>query len=142
MGLGRSVATSAGIFRSNNPSRGHQRAGVKTFFPYKTAKTPPIDCSRRADSNKMADGRVRSFFLHALRVGKRASLRWICCMGSPAAPPDAVRCCFLAHRSCQTASPPARQTGRFRSLHLLSNKKRQHRRHGRSLIKGNERDLH
>ena len=38
MGLGRSVATSAGIFRSNNPSRGHQRAGVKTFFLIKQQK--------------------------------------------------------------------------------------------------------
>ena len=80
MGLGRSVATSAGIFRSNNPSRGHQRAGVKTFFPYKTAKTPPIDCSRRADSNKMADGRMRSFLTRALRVVKFYLLALVRCI--------------------------------------------------------------
>ena len=36
--MGRSVATSAGIFGSNNPSRGHQRAGVKTFFLIKQQK--------------------------------------------------------------------------------------------------------
>ena len=36
--MGRSVATSVGIFGSNNPSRGHQRAGVKTFFLIKQQK--------------------------------------------------------------------------------------------------------
>ena len=38
MGLARSAATAAGIFGSNNPSRGHQRAGVKTFFLIKQQK--------------------------------------------------------------------------------------------------------
>ena len=87
MGLGRSVATSAGIFGTNNPSRGHQRAGVKTFFPYKTAKTPPIDCSRRADSNKMADGRMRSFFLHDFRVAKFYFLALVRCTAPLVEPP-------------------------------------------------------
>ena len=64
------------------------------------------------------------------------------CSPSMLAPSPLHLGCFLAHRSCQTASPPARQTRPFCSLHLLSNKKRQYGRHGRSLIKGNERDLH